>query len=249
MRNPISRPQMMNSSTQYNSASQPCCFIFYVVGWLILIKMNKLKQIAQNLKDNPTLYDYYSYSKPWTIEEKNQIMMAEYLSDVQELATQMDRSEYSVILKFLELRNDLDDKLAFDAQVISEEEAGENWEVTDYPLSDFQPAVSVVNCKSNEVVRVNIRLLDEAMRQEPPSGLKNRLAHFMTMPSENACGGGLFGVVRTTAVENVEYDPDRFGILKFKPNRAGYCQIGYEIKEHENDPVGIKKTIFINVVN
>lgn len=25
--------QMMNSSTQYNSATQPCCFIFDVMGW------------------------------------------------------------------------------------------------------------------------------------------------------------------------------------------------------------------------
>lgn len=35
---------MMNSSTQYNSATQPCCFIFDVMGWrLILIKMSDFK--------------------------------------------------------------------------------------------------------------------------------------------------------------------------------------------------------------
>ncbi len=33
---------MMNSSTQYKSATQPCCFIFDVMGWhLILNKMAK----------------------------------------------------------------------------------------------------------------------------------------------------------------------------------------------------------------
>jgi len=196
--------------------------------------MNKLKQIAQDLKDNPTLYDYYSYSRPWSIEEINQLMMAEYLTDVKELATQMNRSEYSVILKYLEVRNQVDDKLAFDVMILSAEEAGEEWQITDYPLSDFTQGVSIVTCKANEVVRVNIRLLDEALRQEPPSGLKNRLAHFMTMPSENACGGGLFGGVRTTSVEGAEFDPDRFGVLKFDPHQAGYCQIGYEIKEDKD---------------
>lgn len=31
---------MINSSTKYNSATQPCCFIFDVMGWrLILSKM------------------------------------------------------------------------------------------------------------------------------------------------------------------------------------------------------------------
>ena len=39
MRNPISRPQMMNSSTQYNSATQPCCFIFDVMGWRFKIQI------------------------------------------------------------------------------------------------------------------------------------------------------------------------------------------------------------------
>ena len=32
---------MMNSSTQYNSAPQPCCFIFDVMGWQIFIIMAK----------------------------------------------------------------------------------------------------------------------------------------------------------------------------------------------------------------
>ena len=211
--------------------------------------MNKLQQIAQDLQDNPTLYDYYSYSREWTIEELNQLMMAEYLTDVKELAAQMDRSEYSVILKYLELRNDLDNKLAFDVMVLSEDEAGEDWQITDYPLSDFTQGLSIVNCKANEIVRVNIRLLDEDLRNEPPNGLKNRLGHFLSIPDENSCGGSLFGGIRTTSVEGSEYDPDRYSVLKFNPHQVGNCQIGFSIKENKEDPVGIKKSIFINVVN
>ena len=44
---------MMNSSTQYNSAPQPCCFIFDVMGWrLILKKMEKtFKSIDELIKE------------------------------------------------------------------------------------------------------------------------------------------------------------------------------------------------------
>jgi hypothetical protein len=34
---PYQPAQMMNSSTQYNSATQPCCFIFDVMGWRLIL--------------------------------------------------------------------------------------------------------------------------------------------------------------------------------------------------------------------
>jgi hypothetical protein len=44
----------MNSSTKYNSASQPCCFIFDVMGWrLILYKMEQ-EQKVQLIQDFAT---------------------------------------------------------------------------------------------------------------------------------------------------------------------------------------------------
>ena len=35
---PSSGLQIMNSSTQDNSAPQPCCFIFDVMGWRLILK-------------------------------------------------------------------------------------------------------------------------------------------------------------------------------------------------------------------
>ena len=41
---------MMNSSTQYDSAPQPCCFIFDVMGWcLILINMKTRKEVDEQI--------------------------------------------------------------------------------------------------------------------------------------------------------------------------------------------------------
>ena len=34
---------MMNSSTQYNTATQPCCFIFDVMGWRLILYQNVRK--------------------------------------------------------------------------------------------------------------------------------------------------------------------------------------------------------------
>lgn len=38
---PYQPTQMMNSSTQYNSAIPPCCFIFDVMGWRLILYKNE----------------------------------------------------------------------------------------------------------------------------------------------------------------------------------------------------------------
>lgn len=42
---------MMNSSAQYNSAPQPCCFIFDVMGWQFnisfMLKTSEIKKMIQ----------------------------------------------------------------------------------------------------------------------------------------------------------------------------------------------------------
>jgi hypothetical protein len=55
---PYQSTTMMNSSTQYNSAPQPCCFIFDVMGWrLILYKMiTDLNDIDRTSKEGRLLF-------------------------------------------------------------------------------------------------------------------------------------------------------------------------------------------------
>lgn len=206
--------------------------------------MNKIEQIKEKINGNPTLYDYRSYNKEWTQEEINQLLMMEYTEEVPELASQLNRSEYAIITKYIEEAENFESKLIFDVKVIPKDETGEEWEIDDYPLDDFNKNVSVVRCTLNDMVRVNIRLNDEKLRNDPPNGLDNILSHFISVP-ENGGAGGLFGGVRTTSIDGAEFDPDRYGVLKFKPNVKGNVQIGYQIKEDENDEVGVKKSILI----
>lgn len=212
--------------------------------------MNKLQQIAQDLKDNPTLFDYYSYSKEWTTQELNQLMLAEYLEDVKALATRMNRSEYSVILKYLELRETLDNKLAFDIKL---------WEGQytdadlvqfdgDWNTDEFTKGVSVANMKVGQILEVLVRITDPELRENIPSDLESQWSHFMVVNQEHG-GGGLFGSTRVTCLElgQSQHDPDKWGILRFKANRVGPLQIGMAVKNKADDEFAISKTMFVNI--
>jgi hypothetical protein len=212
--------------------------------------MNKLQQIAQDLKDNPTLFDYYSYSREWTTQELNQLMLAEYLEDVKSLATQMNRSEYSVILKYLELRDQLDSQLAFDAKVWEgQQEENSMYQFDgDWDTDEFIKGVSVINMKKGEILEVLVRITDPELRVNIPADLDNRWSHFMTI-SEEGGGGGLFGGTRTTALELPKGDaiPDVWGFLRFYANKAGSIQIGMAVRNKSDDEFAISKTMFVNI--
>lgn len=212
--------------------------------------MNKLQQIAQDLKDNPTLFDYFSYSKEWTTQELNQLMMAEYLEDVKALATKMNRSEYSVILKYLEVRQELDNQMAFDAKVWTgqQEESAMYVFNGEWNRDDFIPGVSVINMKVGEILEVLVRITDPELRVSIPLDLDNRWSHFMTV-SEEGGGGGLFGGTRTMALElpNGAAIPDVWGFLRFYANKAGQLQIGMAIRNKKDDEFAISKTMFVNI--
>jgi hypothetical protein len=212
--------------------------------------MNKLQQIAQDLKDNPTLFDYYSYSREWTTQELNQLMMAEYLEDVKALATQMNRSEYSVILKYLEIRDQLDSQLAFDAKVwIGQQEESSMYQFDgDWNRDDFIKGISVINMKVGEILEVLVRITDPELRVNIPADLDNRWSHFMTVNPDGG-GGGLFGATRVTCLElgQSEHDPDKWGVLRFYATKVGHLQIGMAIKNKSDDEFAISKTMFINI--
>jgi hypothetical protein len=212
--------------------------------------MNKLQQITNDLKDNPTLFDYYSYSREWTTQELNQLMLAEYLEDVKSLATQMNRSEYSVILKYLELRDQLDSQLAFDAKVWTgqQEESSMYQFDGDWDTDEFIKGVSVINMKKGEILEVLVRITDPELRVNIPADLENRWSHFITAPSQGGAGG-LFGGTRVMALElgHTDHDPDKWGFLRFIANRAGHIQIGMAVRNKTDDEFAISKTMFVNI--
>ena len=47
---PYQPTQMMNSSTKYNSATQPCCFIFDVMGWCLMQIIKTSLKLGLKLK-------------------------------------------------------------------------------------------------------------------------------------------------------------------------------------------------------
>lgn len=72
---------MINSSTQYNSTPQPCCFIFDVMGWrLILIKMSGFKtrlieEKAQLQEKTEKLEAFLTKSEPLEIAEVQETIL------------------------------------------------------------------------------------------------------------------------------------------------------------------------------
>jgi hypothetical protein len=212
--------------------------------------MNKLQQIAQDLKDNPTLFDYYSYSREWTTQELNQLMLAEYLEDVKSLATKMNRSEYSVILKYLELRETLDNKLAFDIK-LWEGQYTDNDLIQfpeDWNTDEFIKGISVANMKVGQILEVLVRIVDPELRENIPSNLESQWSHFLTV-NDPGGAGGLFGSTRVSCLQlgQSEHDPDKWGILRFKANRVGPLQIGMAVRNTADDEFAISKTMFVNI--
>jgi hypothetical protein len=211
--------------------------------------MNKLEKITSDLYGNPVLYDYYSYEKEWTTEELNQLMLAEYLEEIEGLAVQMNRSKYAVVLKYLEIRAELDNKLAFDMKVWEGQyEDAAMYEFEEWDTDEFTKGVSVANMKVGEILEVLVRIVDPELRENIPTDLDNIWAHFMTTVT-NGASGGLFGGTRITCLGLgvSESNPDKWGVLRFKANSAGHIQIGMKIKESESDEFHISKTMLVNV--
>ncbi len=212
--------------------------------------MNKLQQIAQDLKDNPTLFDYFSYSREWTTQELNQLMLAEYLDDVKGLAVKMNRSDYSVILKYLELRENLDAKLAYDVRVLKGPYSMNDVHVveSDWDIEDFIQGVSVVNMGLEDILEVNVRIVDPALRENIPDALTTLWSHFMTVPT-NGGTGGLYGTRRTTCLDLplTETNPDKWSLLRFYAAQEGSLQIGMSIRDTVEDAFAISKTLLVNI--
>lgn len=82
---------MMNSSTQYKSATQPCCFIFDVMGWRLILKTMKvitdLKEIDRTTKEGRLLFAALAKI---TTESQTDKTPYEVLEQLEDLATKMD---------------------------------------------------------------------------------------------------------------------------------------------------------------
>ncbi len=211
--------------------------------------MNKLERIKEILHGEPVLYDIYCYEKEWTIEELNQLMLAEYLEEIKVLATKMDRSVYAMVLKYLDLREDLDKTLAFDIKLWEgEQDESLMYQFEEWDTDEFTKGVSVANMKVGEILEVLVRIVDPKLRENIPSELANRWSHFMTV-SPDGGGGGLFGGTRVMALElgHADHDPDKWGILRFKANKVGPIQIGMALREKQSDEWAISKTMLVNI--
>ena len=212
--------------------------------------MNKLDKIRDAIHGEPVLYDYYCYEKEWTTGELNQLMMAEYLTDIEELAMQMNRSYYAVVLKYLEVREMLDGKLAFDVKVWEgqQEESAMYQFDGDWNTDEFVKDVSVATMKVGEIIEVLVRVTDPDLRNNLTNELENRWSHFISVSPEGG-GGGLFGGTRVMALElgASEHHPDKWGFLRFKANRVGPVQIGMAIRKEASDEYAISKTMLINI--
>jgi len=81
----------MNSSTQYNSATQPCCFIFDVMGWRLIFKtmevITNLKEIDRTTKEGRLLFAALAKI---TTESQTDKTPYEVLEQLEDLATKMD---------------------------------------------------------------------------------------------------------------------------------------------------------------
>ena len=210
--------------------------------------MNKLDKIRDAIHGEPVLYDYYCYEREWTTGELNQLMMAEYLTDIEELAMQMNRSYYAVVLKYLEVRGMLDGKLAFDVKLWEgQQQASSMYQFeNDWNVDEYTKDVSVASMKVGEIIEVLVRIVDPELRENIPNDLDDIWVHFMTAHDG---GGGLFGGTRITCLGLTlsEQDPDKWGILRFMANKAGTVQIGMAIKNEASEEYAVSKTMLINI--
>lgn len=82
---------MINSSTQYDSAPQPCCFIFDVMGWRLILKtmevITDLKEIDRTTKEGRLLFAALAKI---TTESQTDKTPYEVLEQLEDLATKMD---------------------------------------------------------------------------------------------------------------------------------------------------------------
>jgi len=80
---------MINSSTQYDSATQPCCFIFDVMGWrLILYNMiTDLNDIDRTSKEGRLLFAALAKI---TTESQRDKTPDEVIQQLNELADKME---------------------------------------------------------------------------------------------------------------------------------------------------------------
>ncbi len=212
--------------------------------------MNKLEKITKELYGNPVLYDYFSYDKEWTTQELNQLMMAEYLEEVEGLAMQMNRSKYAVVLKYLETRQMLDGKLAFGLKLWEgqQEESAMYQFDGDWNPDEFTQDVSVATMKVGEILEVLVRIVDEDIRNAIPNDLDNQWSHFISVTPDGG-GGGLFGGTRVMALEldHPDHDPDKWAFLRFIANKVGPIQIGMAVRETTSDQFAISKTMLVNI--
>ena len=88
---PYQPTQMMNSSTQYDTAQPPCCFIFDVMGWRLILKTMKvitdLNEIDRTTKEGRLLF---AALVKITTEIQRDKTPYEVLEQLEELATKMD---------------------------------------------------------------------------------------------------------------------------------------------------------------
>ncbi len=213
--------------------------------------MNKLERIKQILNGKPVLYDIFCYEKEWTTQELNQLMMAEYLEEIEALATKMDRSVYAVVLKYLDLREDLDNTLAFDIKLLEgpHEESVLYTTDEDWDTDEFTKGVSVTNLKIGDILEVLVRIVDPELRENIPSNLESQWSHFITVSADHG-GGHLFGGTRVTSLglPHSDHDPDKWAILRFLATKTGPIQIGMAVRETVGDEFHISKTMFVNII-
>ena len=210
--------------------------------------MNILEKIREQIHGEPVLFDYHCYHKPWTTQELNQLMMAEYTEQIKDLALQMNRSYNSVVIKYLEVREMMDKTLAFDVKLwAGQQQESDMYQFDgDWNRDEFTKGINVFTMKVGEILEVLIRIVDPELRDNIPPNLGNQWAHYIGV-SPDGGGGGLFGGSRVTALElgHSEVDPDMWYFMRFIANKAGPIQIGMAVRQ--DDDVSINKTMYVTI--
>ena len=194
-----------------------------------------LENIIQNLQQEPTLYDYKCLTDPWTVQEINVLMMGEFTARIPDIVQQLQRTEYAVIMKYLEIVNMMEDKIRFDARVVQELE--DRWDYN--PETDMQQNIYTINANVGDIIQVNMRVIDEDFINTPPNNTE--LAFFSTMGATNNLHGSM----------NPQMDYIKFATITAEAVKAGHSQIGVMYGTSEFGDwqwlEGLKKTLFINV--
>ena len=119
----------------------------------------KLEDLIKKIKKDPSPYDYKSLTDPWTDEQLSQIMIGEITDRVSDLAVELQRTEYAIILKYLEVRGELDGEVALDVLIVPDGDVNDVHS-TPHTLDDFtHKDVTFIYANEGDVVKVNVRLL------------------------------------------------------------------------------------------